>query len=336
MDPSPGEVGKSKPEDEEGPFAPKGKTGKLRDEAPAPIQGPSEDVPFPEKPSNAGLDLVYGFGKFVGSDPNAGLQNAPTEASVVSILVGATYDLKRWGIRLRVPLVTGKITEPGVDAYNSAALGNIEVAIRRIWTPNTHTKLPVELALTAPTAGGDLFAPPSDLAREHRFQANSAAQVARGMEEDALFAPHRFGMVPAASLQYQRGAILASGFAKIPIMIRAGGEDPRAPAPGQPVLAKINSVVVEGVFGGSFRYALLHGRVDVGARAWLAYIASEFIDTNLDNATKPTKLQVVLEPSVRGAFGRVRAGLGFIWPVGGRLGSEQQIAGLRISAAYVF
>jgi len=322
--------GKGKSQEDEGPFAPKGRTGKLRDAAPEPT--PHEAAPFPEKPNAAGVDFVFGFGK------TASLLG-PADVSVVSLLIGATYEFKSgWGVRLRVPVGTGKITEsnPGTNAggYNSSALGNVEVAVKRNVMSGPRVWLPVELAIAFPTASGDPFFPGDNPGSGRRYQVNAAQLAARGLEEDALFAAHRLGVVPGAALQYQRHAMIVGGFAKIPVMIRVGGEDPAPVAPGVPATTTVNSVAVEGVLGGHFRYAVLQGKVDLGARAWIAYVASEFFETQLPGATTPSKLQLVLEPSVRGAFGRIRTGLGFIWPVGGRLGGDQQIDGLRLTAAY--
>jgi hypothetical protein len=320
----------AKTEEDEGPFAPKGRTGKLRDTAIPTAEVPHEAPPFPEKPSAAGLDLVFGFGK-------TGTASAPNDVSVVSFLLGATYEFpSHWGMRIRIPYGTGKVTESQQSGYNSAALGNIELALERVLLPSNFTRLPVGLAIALPTAGGDPFPPSSDPGREHTYQINVAEQNARGLEEDALFATHRLGIVPNARLEYQRSAISAGGFAKIPVLIRVGGEDPAPPAPGESPTAKVNSVVVEGVVGGYFRYAILQGKLDLGIRAWLAYVANEPFDITLAGAATPSKLQLAIEPGVRAAFGHVRAGLAFIAPIGGRVAANNSIDGVRVTAAYTF
>jgi hypothetical protein len=326
------ETGKAaaKTEEDEGPFAPKGKTGKLRDTAVQTAEVPHEAPPFPEKTNAAGLDLVFGFGK-------TGTVGAPNDVSVVSFILGATYEFpSRWGVRLRIPYGTGKVTEFTQAGYNAAALGNVELALERVMVPSRFTRLPVGLAIALPTAGGDPFPPTSDPGREHAYQVNVAEQSARGLEEDALFATHRLGIVPQARFEFQRSAISAGGFAKIPVLVRVGGEDPPPPAPGMDQVAKVNAVVVEGVLGGYFRYAILDGKLDLGLRAWLAYVANEPIDNLLPGAATPSKVQLAFEPGVRAALGHVHAGLGVILPVGGRVASDQSIDGIRVSAAYTF
>jgi hypothetical protein len=316
--------------EDEGPFAPKGKTGKLRDTTIQAAEVPHEPAPFPEKPSAAGVDLVFGFGK-------TGNASAPNDVSTVSFIVGANYEFpSRWAVRLRVPFGTGKVTESGAAGYNAAAFGNVELALERVGMINPRTRLPVYLAIAIPTAGGDFFAPPSDPGREHGYQINAAAQASRGLEEDALFSSHRLGVVPGARLEYQRAAISAGGFAKLPVLIKVGGEDPPPVAVDQVQPYKINSLVVEGVVGGYFRYAILDGKLDFGLRSWITYVASDPISIELPGASNPSKLQLALEPQVRAAFGRVRAGLGFILPVGGRVAADNSIDGVRLAAAYTF
>jgi hypothetical protein len=328
--PSSGDATKGKAEDEEGPFAPKGKTGKLRDTAPAPEQAAHEPAPFPEKPNAIGLDTVFGFGQ-------TGTASAPTDVSVWSFILGATYDFKpSLSGRIRVPFGTGKITATDQAGYNAATFGNIELAVSFNRALGPRTKLPIELAVTVPTAGGDAFPPPSDPARGHRYQVQVAQQAARGLEDDALFAPHRLGVIPAVRLEYQRGPIITGGFVKVPLMFRVGGEDPPPPAAGETQTLSIKGTVVEGLLGGLFRYAILDGKMDLGARAWMVYVANEFIDDSTPNLSKPSKFQFVFEPEVRAAFGKVRAGAGFIWPMGGRVGNDPNSHGVRLLLAYTF
>jgi hypothetical protein len=158
------------------------------------------------------------------------------------------------------------------------------------------------------------------------------------MEDDALFASHRFGIIPGARLRFRSGAIDVGGFLKVPILIRAGGEDPRND-PNRPVDVpeyKLNSTVIEVVAGGSFFYGILASKLDIGLRAWAAALTSEFIEASLPGTTGPDKVQLELEPQVRGQFGPVRPAIGYLAPIGGRLGGDQATKGLRIDLGVVF
>jgi hypothetical protein len=331
----PDDAGKEKPvDDSEGPFAPKGKTGKLKEVTPS-ADAKAEEGPAPspvEKPGMVGMDIVYGFGSHTeGPDDTF-------DMTVASFVLGFAYQVTpAVGLRLRLPFATGKITEPGQAGYNSATFGNVEIAGNYTVDMGPRTKLPIELAFTPPTSNGDRNGGPDaeGVAKVRHYRVNTAAQVARGMEDDALFAPHRFGIIPGARLRFHSASIDTGAFLKVPILIRAGGEDPRPTVAGHPDL-KINSAVIETVVGGQFFYAVAANKIDLGLRAWVAFMSNEFIDATLPGGTPPDKLQFVLEPQARGSFGPMRVGLGFIWPIGGRLGGDTSADGLRIDLGAVF
>jgi hypothetical protein len=335
--------------EEEGPFAPKGRTGKLKDEmAPEEEEKPKAEkpapAPAPEKRGAAGADIVFGFGKTGGATgPDA------VELSVVSFLIGAKYQFTpEVGARLRVPFATGKITYVGGAAdkppfenlnegYNAAAFGNIELAGNYTLSLGDATKLPLELAFAIPTANGDRFPPPDDQPRGRHYRINAAAQASRGLEEDALFAPHRFGIVPKGGIRYKAGAIDTDGFVKVPVLIKVGGEAVPPQQPGAATFA-LNSTVIMSVVGGGFHYGFVENKIDVGTRAWFVVKSNEYYDVLYTGGgvTQPSKFQFVLEPQVRAHIGAVQAVLGFIWPIGGPLGGDQQVNGVRLAGAYTF
>jgi hypothetical protein len=156
----------------------------------------------------------------------------------------------------------------------------------------------------------------------------------RGREEGALFAPHRLSIVPKLSLRYSDGGISAGGFVKTPLLIRMGGGNPSSP----PDDYKIHGAVFEGIVGGDFHFDLSRDKIDIGARAWLTWMSSEFIEHTLAGSTPPSKLQITLEPQVRAAFGQLKTVLGFILPIGGRLAGQDlhHVYGFRLGAVYGF
>jgi hypothetical protein len=156
---------------------------------------------------------------------------------------------------------------------------------------------------------------------------------------DELFSPHRFGIVPGAGLEYRLGAVRASGFTRIPILIRAGGLDAPDVVPGSnaPTPPKVNGVGAEWLVGGQGYYGVLPGSLDLGARAWITcFIKDPIAPFVSEGASGPSPVQFVLEPSVVGKYRFIRAGLGFLWPIGGRVGGDVKMKGLRLNAAAVF
>src|SRR4051794_8739526 len=108
--------------DEEGPFAPKGRTGKLKEEAPAP-QEEKEAVEAAGKPGRAGIDLVVGFGKL-------GTATRPISATVFSFVLGGSYKVApNISLSLGIPIATGSITPTGGDKFNSTAFGNVALGL---------------------------------------------------------------------------------------------------------------------------------------------------------------------------------------------------------------
>src|SRR5258706_16211339 len=76
--------------EEDGPFAPQGNQGKLREEGKSDDEGKDKPAapppPAPQKPGSAGADLVFGFGKTGGTTgPDA------VEITVVSLFLGGPH-----------------------------------------------------------------------------------------------------------------------------------------------------------------------------------------------------------------------------------------------------
>jgi hypothetical protein len=323
-------------EDDSGPFAPKGKTGKLREAEQAenaPKETP-EAPPPPDKKYAVGLDIVYGLGAS-GSGTEAG--SAALDYKVASFTLGATYQADpKIGARFRFPVSTGSIGS-GASAYNASAFGNIELGMSYTTEMGPRTKLPIDIGLYLPVASGDRFPPPEDPSRERAFRINTAAQWAHGLEDDALFAPHRLSLVPGMALRSSTGGITAGGFLKLPLMMRMGGQDaPTLSAMGD--LYTIKSVVFEAVLGGDFRIDVSRNKMDIGIRAWMTWMSSEFIQRELADSTGASRLQIVAEPQFRAMFGQLKTHLGIILPIEGRLaeGDLQHAYGFRLGAMYGF
>jgi hypothetical protein len=326
--------------EDEGPFAPKGKTGKLREAEQAelaPKQEP-EAPPPKEKPITAGVDIVYGIGR-AGSGTDIGANHM--EFKVASMVLGVGYQADpKINARLRLPISTGSIDAVdatqfgGTSSFSATAVGNVELGMTYTSDMGPHTKLPFDLGLYLPVASGDRFPPPEGNGRQRAYLVNTGAQWSRGMEEDALFAPHRLSVVPKLGLRYAAGGISTGGYVKTPFLLRMGGGDPSSP----PDDYEIKSVVLQGIIGGDFHIDVSRNKIDVGARAWLTWMSSEYIARTLVGSTPPSKLQFALEPQVRAAFGPLKAVLGIVLPIGGRLagGDLAHVYGFRLGAIYGF
>ncbi|MET0593867.1 MAG: hypothetical protein ABW133_14285 [Polyangiaceae bacterium] len=323
--------------EDDGPFAPKGKTGKLREEEQAAnAPKPEPEAPPPkEKPYGAGVDIVYGLGR-AGGGTDFG--STPTKFKVASIMLGVFYQADpKINARLRCPISTGSNDDAG---YSATAAGNVELGMTYIpeTAPNATTRFPLDIGLYLPTASGDRFPPPEGNGRERAYYVNTFAQWSRGMEDDAFFAPHRLSLVPKVSLRYASGGIATGGYVKIPLMVRMGGGDPSQPPPSDDQNYTINSFVFQTVVGGDFRIDISKNKVDIGTKAWLTFMTPEYVTRNLDGSTPPSKVQFALEPQVRAAFGNLKTAFGVILPIGGRLAGPDlhHTYGFRLSAVLGF
>ena len=320
----------AKKEEEEGPFAPKGKTGKLREQAEeeAPVEEPS--VTETPKNGSAGVDAVLGFGKY-------GTLADPNKLFVASFVIAAKYMVTpNMQLGLLVPFSTGSITPAGEStSFNATAFGNVALSALYVVDHEEHTKIAIDAIIAAPTASGDAFGGTGPVRGYH---VNQAVLRSRGFANDELFESNRFGFVPGAEIEYEHHWLRAKAFTHVPVLIQAGGQSPVVPPQGSGApVSTINSVAVEWIVGGEAYANVLTGHLDLGLRAWGTVLFKEPIEEDLGPASgTPSKFQFVLEPSVLGRFGPIRTALGLIVPLGGQLGSDVQIFGLRLSAAYTF
>jgi len=322
--------------DEEGPYAPKGKTGKLREDV---QEAPKEEAaakPEPEayKPGYAGADAVIGFGEEQQSPTDA----YATDITTLSLVLGGEYHVRKdILLRLRLPVTSTSInpTDPRAESYHLTAFGNIEIGGQYEAELGPSTKVPVWLNLAVPTASGDAMAI-ADPRSMRSYAVNVTSVAARGYEDGELFAPHRFGVVPGAAIRYRSGPMHVGGFLSVPVLVQVGGESPPAAALGQDQI-KANAVAVQTLLGGSFFYEIVGKTLDLGLRSWIAGLWKDDYDYPLGpGAPTPSKIQFVLEPELLGKFGPARATLGYIWPIGGRLGGDFKMHGLRLGLGFVF
>jgi hypothetical protein len=335
--------------DEEGEWAPGGKKGGKSGEAARKAAEEAEEEKKPivlPPPGNVSLDAVVGFG---GINVVTDKPEVATKVTIFSILPTISYRFgDTWTVGVRMPFSTGSTTGPlgASDTFNQFALGNIEAFVRPSFALTRHLHLPVGLALLAPTASGQYFVDPNDTGSVARAIINQAAASSRGWEENALFAPKRFGIVPSAGLSYDRGAVHLGVSTKLELMISAGANDPQQDAGLKSIgdihdsghNYELHSPITNWVTGLSFFYDLFDGKLTPGLRAWLAVNSAPVTDATIDYSGA----QFVLEPDIMTRFpiGKVAidGGLGGIIPVGGHLGGAAgaSIAGLRAKVGLEF
>lgn len=326
--------------EEEGRFAPQGKTGSLKEDEEDKKEAEDDKGPVDLGPAGlATVEMVVGFGEM-----NEVLNDAstPTNATVFSFLFGVQYrawDI--WTMGLRLPYATGTFKGGGHDDYNTFALGNFEASLSPSFQISRRLRVPVGLAFALPAASGDVFANPAeDPGSIAQAVVNDGADAARGLEESELFAYGRFGLIPSVGVTYDRGALHAAAQTKLAMMFRTGGEDPNVTISSTHKLAEIHDPAVNWVTRASASYDVLDGRISPGLRLWLA-VSGEPV-------TKGTRdlsgAQFALEPMVNAKFPvtdtmAVRGGLSFIIPAGGPVGGQlfgASMTGMRLHVGLLF
>ena len=329
-------------EDAEGKFAPAGKTGSLKEDEEEAKEAAADKAAGPVDlgpPGAVSVDVVIGFGDILDVSAAAA---APSAVTVFSVVPGLSYRFGGiWTVGARLPFTNASITGPGEgssDDYSSGAIGNLELSVRPSFQITRRLRLPVSLSFYAPTAPGDLLAGPNDNVARVDALVGQAAIATRGWEEHALFAPSRFGFAPAVGLTYDNRALHAAISTKFEIMAKSGGREV-GDVEGQPAAAELRDPATAWVTGGSLAYDFFDGKLTPGLRAWLAVVTTPLAAGTRDYSGA----QLVVEPEVSSRIPltssmAVRAGAGFLIPLGGHLGGADDAAvnGVRIKAAFLF
>jgi hypothetical protein len=175
-----------------------------------------------EKGISIGLDMVLGFGDVTianqslpgsnGVTPVSSINNS--QVSTESFILSGGYELGKVGLGLRLPFALGQLNPDGFQSRGGSAVGNLELSGEYGFNLNEQLKLIGELGVTLPTAQGSEV--PDDVSKlatnsstglidqnaYDRFSLNHAAASSRGFEDNALFEPQRFGLIPKIVLRY--------------------------------------------------------------------------------------------------------------------------------------
>lgn len=334
--------------DEEGKFAPQGKSGTLKEEEAA-AKEREEDAKRPDNlgpPGAVLIDTMIGFGSI-----NEVLNDAttPTDATIVSIVAGFQYRVaKIWTLGLRFPYSTGSLTGPDQgdgDDFNTFAVGNLELSVRPSFRVTSRLRIPAGLALTLPTASGDLLI---NRAEEPGAYAqaliNQAADASRGWENESLFMPNRFGMVPSVGVSYDSGALHLLADTKLELMFKTGGADPDPSIDSKHEGVEDAGTATNWVLRAAGSYDFLNGMVSPGLRMWLSVTGQPLAKKSGSGERAFSGAQFVLEPTVLGTFPitpsiSIRAGLSYLICAGGPLGGQyfgSSMGGLRLQAGLLF
>jgi hypothetical protein len=275
-----------------------------------------------------GLDLVLGWGKVPfavqnlpsGGNPAITYSRADqTQSNVQSFIVGASAEVREHlGVGVRIPFTFAGFNPDGSAARSTTDFGNVELE-GEYSAPIAHgLRLVGALGVALPTAQGDeipatLNQTPSnqvDASALDRWSLSRAAMYARGYEDNALFEPHRLGIVPKVSLLFRARGLSIEPWVKVENLVATS-------------TALAQSYVGELVGGVRVGY-WVQREFEVALKGW---VNGGFAGGDEDKHTV-----VSLEPQLVLRFGPVRPYAGVILPLVGPP-QDNSFLGVRVGIA---
>ena len=272
-----------------------------------------------EKKGEAFLDLVLGWGKVpfaLQNLPGSTMNPTPyitytgadaVPSNVQSIIAGGEYEVaEHIVVGVRLPLTFAGFSPDNQTGRATTSFGNIELEGAYKMHINRAVEVSGGLGVALPTATGDEIPPDLnaqagtvDATAFDRFSLSRAAASARGYEDNALFEPQRFGIIPKVEAEYHwKKKLTAAAYVKLENLI---GTKNTSDATYQRYIGEL----VPGVRAG---YRIIP-QVEPALRMWL--------NATFAGSDEDKKTTFALEPQVIGHLGAFEPYAGVIIPVAG-------------------
>jgi hypothetical protein len=337
--------GKGAKKEAEGPSASATWTDPVESETSDKVEKPEgkDDAPkpAPKRAADKGrqrdkLDLfaqfLIGFGKAPQNNP-AYLPG--DQGTALGFQLGGRYDVTpAFSAGLRAALTTASVKKvsngksTSTTAFGSPELfGEYRVSLSRL------TTIPIGFGVGIPVAQGTADPTNNDVALVAKGYVNSLADATTGWRDSELFQPKVLPIAVSGGVRHERSDFELHADAKFVLMpaLNSDVQDPTDTDPPGAGTFKINSFALREVttLGGTYNFLdkpVLYAGLDF-ALIWTPIETFEFESANDVNA--PSSVQAVLEPKVGARFGKVAPSVGYIAPLGGRLGGGD-IGGVRL------
>jgi hypothetical protein len=279
------------------------------------------------------LDLVLGWGKVPFVVPNGQTNPAApqvltfsrsdqTPSNVQSFIFGGGLEVApHVGVGLRVPLTFATFNPDGAASRSAAGLGNVELEGEYGGSVAKGLRLVGTLGLALPVAQGNeipdvLVNAPNgsfDQAAYDRFSMAKAAAYARGYEDNALFEPNRFGIIPKVGLLWRLHGLSVEPYLKVENLVGTSS-------------SLANGYVGELV--GALRVGYwIRKEFELAVRGWF--------NTGFAGGDEDKVTSAAVEPQIVLRFGPVRPYAGVLLPVAGPP-NDNGFIGVRIGVAAGF
>jgi len=283
-----------------------------------------------EEVGKAGLDLVLGWGKvpFAVLNSPTGAQPVPNytydekvPSNVQSFILGGGVEVaEHIEVGARLPFTFAGFSPDGSPGRSATSFGNLELEGAYGGRVAQGLRLTGSLGIALPTSAGtevppdlNALATSVDQSAYDRWSLNRAAAAARGYEDNALFEPHRLGIIPKVGLLYRTHGLSLEPYLKIENLVATSS-------------SLTNSYVGELVGGLRVGY-WVHKEFEIALRGW--------VNVGYAGADDDKKTTVAIEPQAVLRFGPVRPYLGVIIPFTGPPG-DGGFVGLRLGVDVAF
>jgi hypothetical protein len=284
--------------------------------------------------------IIIGFGKAPRNKPDyaAGCVDS-VEAScgkgtAIGFQLGGRYDITpAFTGGLRVPLTTATVRQETGKSLATTAFGSPELMGEYRVSLSKLSTVPIEFGIGIPVAQGNPDATDTgDTAGQAKDTVNRLADATSGWRDSELFQPKRLPIVLGGGIRHERSAWEVHANAKF-VLLPALSSDVSAPQldlqPGTGEY-KVNGFAMREVttIGGTYNFLdspVFWGGLDLA----VIWTPIETFDFEAVNPAEPSSVQAVLEPRVGVRFSRFEPSVGYIAPLGGRLGSAD-VGGIRL------
>lgn len=298
----------------------------------------AEPKPEPKRKEDPGRarDKIDAFAQFLlgfGKAPDNNPSYAPgADATVFGFQLGGRYDISpAFSAGLRVPLTMARVDNNRVKtnktAFGSPELfGEYRVALGRL------THIPITFGVGIPVAQGTPDRTNDDVELVAKGYVNALADATSGWRDSELFQPKVLPIIVGGGIRHERHDFELHADLKFVMMAALDAEVTDTMAmPADTGSFEINSFALREVttLGGTYNILdkpLIYAGLDF-ALVWTPIETFEFVSSQ--DVTPPSSVQAVLEPRVGARFGKVAPSLGYIAPLGGRLG-DGDIGGIRL------
>ena len=284
--------------------------------------------------------IVIGFGKTPRNSPDyhPGCIENPDDAcgkgTAIGFQVGGRYDITpAFSGGLRVPITTATVRQETGKSLATTAFGAPELMGEYRLSLSKLTTIPIEFGVGIPVAQGNPDATATgDTAGQAKDTVNRLADATSGWRDSELFQPKRLPIVLGGGIRHERHDWEAHATAKF-VLLPALSTDVSVPQSGlQPNTGayKANSFAMREVttLGGTYNFLdspVFWGGLDLA----VIWTPIETFDFEAVNPAPPSSVQAVLEPRVGVRFSRFEPSIGYIAPLGGRLGNAD-VGGIRL------